>query len=81
MKDLLEMKESGNTQLPEKKKFPRCNCSLSQKNTVIKCNEITKPEREEIFKYFWKLSWKEKKIFVKLLVDEEQTKKHQKQKE
>ena len=32
--------------------------------TKIKCNDFTESDRLNIFKRFWKMSWKEKKVFV-----------------
>lgn len=40
----------------------RCQCRA--KNGVLKCSQITEQQREVIFKYFWDLSWGEKKVFV-----------------
>lgn len=60
----------------EKKLKLRCNCSLSKKLTVMKCNYITDQQRFDIFKLFWSLSWAEKKIYVKCntdLIDKQRT--------
>lgn len=47
---------------------PRCDCKLSSKPTKLGCSKFNEEDRQEIFNYFWQLSWKEKKIYVKTLV-------------
>lgn len=42
----------------------RCMCKITETNSKLKCNEITKTDRENIFKTFWALSWDQKKVFV-----------------
>ncbi|XP_038562460.1 uncharacterized protein LOC119894039 isoform X2 [Micropterus salmoides] len=47
----------------------RCQSAACQKSIKLCCNDIEDSKREEIFKYFWgKLDWKERKTFVKSLV-------------
>ncbi|CAH1225638.1 unnamed protein product [Diabrotica balteata] len=41
----------------------RC-CCKTKANGLLKCNKISEEERNVIFKYFWNLSWGEKKVFV-----------------
>ncbi|CAL8334252.1 unnamed protein product [Arctogadus glacialis] len=46
------------------------SCQSCQKSSKLHCTEIDEGKREEIFKYFWgKLDWKERKIYVKSLVE------------
>lgn len=54
-----------------KKLKGRCNCKYSKSNseTKIKCGSVTDEEREKIFNSFWKLSWKEKRLYVRLMVN------------
>lgn len=54
-----------------KKLKARCNCKYSKSKAVakIKCGTITDDERQEIFNSFWKLSWKEKRLYVRLMVN------------
>ncbi|CAL8255007.1 unnamed protein product [Boreogadus saida] len=48
----------------------RCLAESCQKSSKLHCTEIDEGKREEIFKYFWgKLDWKERKIYVKSLVE------------
>ncbi|CAG9787394.1 unnamed protein product [Diatraea saccharalis] len=47
---------------------PRCNCKLSNKTTKLECAKLTEEERTDIFEEFWRMSWKEKKIYVRSLV-------------
>lgn len=51
-----------------------CNCALSKKKSKIKCTEFNENERKTIFKQFWDLNWKEKKVFVRMLVDTDKPK-------
>lgn len=49
---------------------PRCNCKLSQKRScVLQCSEILDEDRKMIFSEFWKLSWPEKRVAVRHLID------------
>lgn len=53
----------------ERKLNPPCNCKLSQKKSRIQCREFSKDLRQIIFKNFWVLTWKEKKVYVRMSVD------------
>lgn len=46
----------------------RCNCIDKGKAAIIKCGKITEPQREEIFNEFWKMSWQQKKVYVRTLI-------------
>ncbi|GFY39919.1 hypothetical protein TNIN_201 [Trichonephila inaurata madagascariensis] len=57
---LLEPKSEGNIK-------DRCNCKLSLKdNTKIQCEKLPEEERQKCFKKFWGMSWKEKKVYVRM---------------
>ena len=43
----------------------RCRCIA--RNGVLKCSQITEQQRKVIFKYFWALSWGEKKFLWTVL--------------
>ncbi|CAL8338511.1 unnamed protein product [Boreogadus saida] len=48
----------------------RCLAEACRKSSKLHCTEIDEGKREKIFKYFWgKLEWKERKIYVKSLVE------------
>lgn len=47
----------------------RCNCSASKWSSKILCETLTDEERESIFKSFWKISWKEKRVYIRMLVN------------
>ncbi|KAK0138536.1 hypothetical protein N1851_024948 [Merluccius polli] len=54
----------------QRKMEGRCLAESCQKSSKLHCTEIDEGTREEIFKYFWgKLYWKERKIYVKSLVE------------
>nr|XP_046229038.1 zinc finger protein 135-like isoform X2 [Scatophagus argus] len=47
-----------------------CQSVVCQKSSKLNCRQIDESKRGEIFKYFWeKLDWKERKIYVKSLVE------------
>lgn len=46
----------------------RCNCIDKGKAAIMKCGKITEPQREEIFNEFWKMSWQQKKVYVRTLI-------------
>lgn len=53
-------------QKPERTIKERCKCKLSLKGgTKLECSKLSQEERQKIFKKFWNLDWKEKKVFVK----------------
>ncbi|XP_060808417.1 uncharacterized protein LOC132903662 [Amyelois transitella] len=56
-------------QIKNERKFKdRCNCKLSSRgNTKLQCKEIPEEERQKCFKDFWNMTWKEKKVFIKML--------------
>ncbi|CAB3256002.1 unnamed protein product [Arctia plantaginis] len=51
----------------DRKMKARCKCKLSLKgDTKINCDKISEEERQKIFDKFWNITWKEKKMFVKM---------------
>ncbi len=47
-----------------------CQSAACQKSSKLHCTQIDHWKREGIFKYFWeKLDWKERKIYIKPLVE------------
>ncbi|XP_056458619.1 uncharacterized protein LOC130392188 isoform X2 [Gadus chalcogrammus] len=56
--------------IEERKMEGRCLAEACRKSSKLHCTEIDEGKREKIFKYFWgKLDWKERKIYVKSLVE------------
>lgn len=54
----------------ERRMGERCQNASCQKSSKIRCCEVDEGKREELFKYFWeKLDWKERRIYVKSLVE------------
>ncbi|CAG4967871.1 unnamed protein product [Parnassius apollo] len=52
---------------PVREMKSRCKCKLSLKgDTKMHCDKIPEEERQTMFEKFWKMSWKEKKVFVKM---------------
>ncbi|KAK0156709.1 hypothetical protein PV327_011697, partial [Microctonus hyperodae] len=48
---------------------PTCDSKYCEKSDLFKCNEITKAQREELFKSFWKnYDWKERKVMINNLI-------------
>ncbi|XP_031331486.1 uncharacterized protein LOC116162089 [Photinus pyralis] len=45
----------------------RCKCILTDQG-ALRCGMFTEEDRQQIFKEFWSMSWKEKEIYTKLLV-------------
>ncbi|CAG5055139.1 unnamed protein product [Parnassius apollo] len=46
----------------------RCNCKLSLKGgTKLQCDKISDEERKQCFEKFRNMTWKEKKIYIKML--------------
>lgn len=49
-----------------------CSCKLGQKTTKLKCQTLSEEMRQRLYNKFWsKMSWKEKKMYVKGLVQVE----------
>lgn len=46
---------------------PRCKCNSNKK--LFRCIEFDENERKAIFDKFWRMTWKEKKSYVSLLID------------
>lgn len=44
----------------------RCTCKSVKKN---KCHKITDVQREDIFNDVWQMTWSEKKVFVRTVID------------
>ncbi|KAG8334063.1 hypothetical protein J6590_108696 [Homalodisca vitripennis] len=53
---------------PKRKLKQRCQCE-AKPNSQFKCYKFSEEIREKLFKHFWQLDWKERKILVKQLVD------------
>lgn len=53
---------------------PRCKCNSNKK--LFKCIDFDENERKAIFYKFWRMTWKEKKSYVSLLIDIKDTYKH-----
>lgn len=54
----------------ERKLGPRCSC----KTSFHHCKDISDEDRLTIYQSVWKMSWNEKRIFVKMSVDTEEVK-------
>ncbi len=54
-----------------------CQSTACQNSTKLNCSSIDEGKREGIFNYFWgKLDWKERRIYVKSLVEVSNVKRH-----
>ncbi|VEN42186.1 unnamed protein product [Callosobruchus maculatus] len=66
-------KENGKWQYIKKRNSrllkESCKCYNSQRKSKILCTAITEHERKSIYSEFWRMTWEEKKIYVKTLVD------------
>lgn len=54
---------------------PMCTSKFCAASEIRKCEDFTQEDRRKLFKTFWSLPWKEKKIMVTELVQLEPTKK------
>lgn len=46
----------------------RCKCAQTCDTATMKCALVTDAQRQQIFKTFWKMDWKQKKVYVNTLV-------------
>lgn len=46
----------------------RCKCAQTCDTATMKCALVTDGQRQQIFKTFWKMDWKQKKVYVNTLV-------------
>ena len=64
---------------PARKLKERCHCRHSENNqkaAFLKCSAFSEEDRRYIFSDFWKLSKCEKKVYIKMLVTVDDTKRH-----
>lgn len=60
---------------------PRCDCCLMNTKSRIDCGLISDADRQQIFDYFWNLTWKEKKMYSNMLIKMKSTKRTRDRKE
>uniref|UniRef100_A0A2A4K967 Ubiquitin activating enzyme 4 n=1 Tax=Heliothis virescens TaxID=7102 RepID=A0A2A4K967_HELVI len=53
----------------ERRLNPPCNSEFCAKSSTRYCKKLTTSERQKIFEDFWRLEWKEKKKYVRSLID------------
>lgn len=53
----------------ERKLGPSCKSEFCAKSNTRHCKKLSDSDRCQIFRHFWRLEWKEKKKFVKSLID------------
>lgn len=53
------------TEHEERKMGPMCSSKICKSNKKRKCTEISEETRRNIFKGFWRLSWNEKKVYIR----------------
>lgn len=65
----------------ERKIKERCKCKLGKNNSKLQCTKFSEENRAKLFKDFWKMSDGEKKVYVKMLITQEEIKRPRDRKE
>lgn len=58
-----------NYHIIKKPKTMKASCKCNNKKTGPKCEDVLEEERTKLFEKFWKLSWTEKQLYVRTLVE------------
>ncbi|CAH0716450.1 unnamed protein product, partial [Brenthis ino] len=59
---------------PQRAMGPKCSSSFCARSKVLFCSNLTEDIRQQIFERFWSMTWKEKKMYVRSMVDTENIK-------
>ncbi|CAH2986745.1 unnamed protein product [Chilo suppressalis] len=54
---------------PKRTMGPKCSSSFCARSKILFCSNLTEETRQQIFKRFWNMTWKEKKMYVRSMVD------------